>query len=327
MKNNHHFFAKGDHIMIIVCPECSTTFNVNADRIPETGAKVRCARCKHVFFIEKTVEQDLTTETIVQEEVPTTSVGNNESNFSYDKFQELDSAPDAETKQGTEASKKLDSNTSATPPKDAIADVAEDIDINEQPANPEFPEKTVPNKKGGPIASIIRILLLLIMAIIIIGGVFVYINGTDQLNKTIQQLIGQQTDRPVQTGQITLTELEGKFILNKQAGELFLISGLAVNNYSEARAAIQVKGIVFDPNGKPLRQKTVYCGNAIDDKDLLTLSFAELEHSMGNQFGKDLSNMKVNSKQQIPFDIIFKDLPKNLSEFSVKVTSSTPANK
>ncbi len=307
--------------MIIVCPECSTTFNVNADRIPENGTKVRCARCKHVFLVQKIVEQDLTTEKIVQKEVSTVSTGKDESNFSYDKFQELDSAPSVET--GTE----LDSDTSPTTSEDVATDTDENIDTNEQPANPEFPEKPAVNKKGGPIASIIRILLLLIMAIIIIGGVFVYINGTDQLNQTIQQLIGQQTDRPVQTGQITLAELEGKFILNKQAGELFLISGVAVNNYPEARAAIQVKGIVFDPNGKPLRQKTVFCGNAISDSELLTLSFAELEHSMGNQFGTNLSNMKVNSKQQIPFDIIFKDLPKNLSEFSVKVTASTPADK
>jgi len=35
--------------------------------------------------------------------------------------------------------------------------------------------------------------------------------------------------------------------------------------------------------------------------------------------------MKIASQESIPFDIVFKDLPKNLSEFSVKVTSSKPA--
>jgi predicted Zn finger-like uncharacterized protein len=43
--------------MIIVCPKCSTKFDVNPDRIPDRGAKVRCARCKHVFTAEKTLEQ------------------------------------------------------------------------------------------------------------------------------------------------------------------------------------------------------------------------------------------------------------------------------
>ncbi len=40
--------------MIIICPECATKFDVAAERIPAGGAKVRCARCKHVFQVEKT---------------------------------------------------------------------------------------------------------------------------------------------------------------------------------------------------------------------------------------------------------------------------------
>jgi len=170
-------------------------------------------------------------------------------------------------------------------------------------------------------------LLLLIIGILIIGGVFVYINGPDQLNQTFQQIFGQQMNRPVQTGQITLSELEGKFIKNKHDGDLFLIHGEAINNFSQPRAAIQVKGVIFDPNGKPLLQKTVFCGNPITLEELQTLSFVELEKIMGNQFGKDLSNMKVGSKKSIPFDIVFKELPQNLSEFSVKVTSSEAVTK
>ena len=83
--------------------------------------------------------------------------------------------------------------------------------------------------------------------------------------------------------------------------------------------------MIFDQNGKPLLQKTVFCGNPISDQELRSLSFSELEKIMGNQFGKELSNMKVDSQQAIPFDIIFKELPGNLAEFSVKVTSSKPA--
>ena len=73
-------------------------------------------------------------------------------------------------------------------------------------------------------------------------GVLVYMNGPDQLNQVIQQIIGQQVNRPAQSGQIALEDLEGRFIQNEQDGELFLIRGKAVNNYSEPRAAIQVKG-------------------------------------------------------------------------------------
>ncbi len=330
--------------MIIVCPECSTKFKVNTDRIPEGGAKVRCARCKQVFTIQKPLEpeESIATEAIQEVAAPPTDsdeTAADDSTFSYDMFKELDSEPTAEEKVEEEQEEDDDNFSYAELAKELAAAAAADAGASNTEevaaeteketttvAKPKTPKQPATEKKGGPIASIIRILLLLILGILIIGGVFVYINGTDQLNQTIQQILGQQSDRPVQTGQITLSELEGKFILNEQAGELFLIRGEAINSFSDARAAIQVKGVIFDQNGKPLRQKTVFCGNPISDKELLTLSFAELEKIMGNQFGKELSNMKINSKQPIPFDIIFKDLPKDLSEFSVKVTSSQPAS-
>ena len=373
--------------MIIVCPECSTKFNVDSDRIPNKGAKVRCARCKHVFLVEKPLENEVPileevklgqedkTDSVEQQTPPIPAEDSfdetldEKSDFSYDKFQELDSSTTGEESFsfGTAADTEnenffsenheevtVDNNVIeeaftfseaaeetvstiekviSTPgkekvsPEPTVAEKVTDEAVNaaEDTAEPEFPAQSIPEKKGGPASSIIRILLLLILGILIIGGVFVYMNGTDQLNQTIQQIFGQQDNRPVQTGQITLGELEGKFIQNEQEGELFLIRGEAVNDFTKSRAGIQVRGVIFDQNGKPLLQKTVFCGNSIDDDKLLTLPFLELEKIMGNQFGHELSNMKIASKQSIPFAIVFKDLPKNLSEFSVKVTASKPA--
>jgi len=353
--------------MIIVCPECSTKFNVDSDRIPDGGAKVRCARCKHVFRAEKPLdlesqhpekvdffaEESVTDSTI---EETSSSDGFNEpmaddSSFSYDKFQELDSettdeenftfGAETETEnknitftESPEESgtieKALGAENKDPVPPEAVAEeevINKTVNKMDPPTESRAASQPVEKKKGGPISSIIRILLLLILVILIIGGVFVYINGPDQLNQTIQQIFGQQTNRPVQTGQITLSELEGKFIKNEHDGDLFLIHGEAINNFSQPRAAIQVKGVIFDQNGKPLLQKTVFCGNPISLQEIQTLSFAELEKIMGNQFGKDLSNMKIDSKKTIPFDIVFKDLPQNLSEFSVKVTSSEAVTK
>ncbi len=342
--------------MIIVCPECSTKFNINEDRIPEGGAKVRCARCKHVFLVEKPAPaEDPAPEVDAPAKAESSVTATEESDFSYDRFQELDSSTadddnfsfGAETSEGEEEAvtpARDDTDFTFGEPVSPIEKVISTTDSDEAPAEEQFSaveqqeEAAVSDdeeisiaaqpaveKKGGAASSIIRILLLLILAIVIIGGVFVYMNGTDQLNQTIQQIFGQQSDRPVQAGQITLVDLEGKFIQNEQVGEMFLIRGKAVNNFSEPRAAIQVKGIIFDQNGKPLLQKTVFCGNPIPDDKLQALSFEELEKIMGNQFGEGLSNMKIASKQSIPFDIVFKDLPKNLSEFSVKVTSSKSA--
>jgi len=344
--------------MIIVCPECSTKFNVADERIPDDGIKFRCARCKHVFFTEKPPVQEIlsiTTEEETIQETPTIASDYNtevpeESEFNYDKFRELDSeiATDesfsfenkmepeddflftneaVETIEGvvTTEEKQREITTFTTAPPEVPA---ENIKKKAGPdAEPILQPQPVVEKKSGPIAIIIRILLLLILSILIICGVFIYVNGIDKFNQTIQQVLGQQSNQPVQTGQITLGDLEGRFIQNEQDGELFLIRGKATNAFNEPRASIQVKGVIFDPNGKPLLQKTVFCGNALDEKELRTISFPEMEKIMGNQFGKNLSNMKIAPGKSISFDIIFKKIPKNLSEFSVKVTSSKPVTK
>lgn len=37
--------------MIVTCEECSTSFQLDEARIPASGARVRCSRCKHAFFL------------------------------------------------------------------------------------------------------------------------------------------------------------------------------------------------------------------------------------------------------------------------------------
>lgn len=37
--------------MIVTCEECSTSFQLDDTRIPAAGARVRCSRCKHAFFL------------------------------------------------------------------------------------------------------------------------------------------------------------------------------------------------------------------------------------------------------------------------------------
>ncbi len=344
--------------MVIICPECTTKFKINPDRIPEGGSKVRCARCKAVFEVSK--EAEAPAPELQEEDTPVQTEQQEQqspaTDFSYERFQELDDQQEAEEFSFSGETTKEDEDTSDTedfsfsePEKpvkqeeeevsQATATTAVQQDLGDE-KTPEFSTEAdaqeeseteqlyqqLQEKKSSPASAILRILLLLILAVLVAVGVFVYINGPDKLNETIGQLLGQQTVVTEPSGQITLTNLEGKFLRNNHVGEVFLIRGEAINNFAQARSSIQVKGIIFDQSGQPLLQKTVFCGNPIADEEIAERPFEDLEKMMGNQFGKSLSNMKVNAKQTIPFDIVFKDLPKNLSEFSVNVTASKPAS-
>ncbi|MGI9431546.1 MAG: zinc-ribbon domain-containing protein, partial [Myxococcota bacterium] len=37
--------------MVIACEHCNTRFQLDDARVPETGVRVRCSRCKHSFFV------------------------------------------------------------------------------------------------------------------------------------------------------------------------------------------------------------------------------------------------------------------------------------
>jgi|GEM_PF-1058935 len=381
--------------MVIACPECSTKFRVNPERIPEQGVKVRCARCKHIFPVQKPVADAQASESIepaISPAVPEPEESANispstgqkteqveerfsqieddlsapaaEADFNYDQFRNLDQTPQEEETFGFSSDSKTDdipagpdelsrddftfgtepderAEASASTPEvtetgesTSAASVATDEEIakafspdiaEEEPAVPETQIPAAQPQKSGPLASVIRVLLLLVLCMLIVGGVLYYMNGPEQFEQMIQQFIGQSTGQPAPAGKIALDKLEGKFIKNEEVGELFVIRGEAINKFKEPRASIQVKGVIFDHNGKSLLQKTIFCGNPISDQELQSLPFSKIEELMSNQFGKSLSNMNVNAEQAIPFIIVFRDLPKNLAEFSVNIASSEPA--
>ncbi|OIQ50172.1 hypothetical protein BerOc1_02102 [Pseudodesulfovibrio hydrargyri] len=38
--------------MIVTCPNCETSYNLPDEKVPATGAKVKCSKCAHVFKVE-----------------------------------------------------------------------------------------------------------------------------------------------------------------------------------------------------------------------------------------------------------------------------------
>ncbi len=381
--------------MVIVCPECTTKFRINPERIPDTGAKVRCARCRAVFRATKPLAAAASAASIWPDTAtkpePATAESSQEEgfafgdaadspaedpaieqspatdkDFSYERFrveaeEEETTVPDeafsfnSETDAETDEQFRIVDNPTDALPADlkasdekitedfspSFADASDTAAVVEPPAgDTEIAEAFTPaaaetaeppvmpaQEKTGGMASLMRMLLLLVLGVLILGGVLIYLNGPEQFQQSLQQMFGQKGDQPIQTGQIVLNNLQGSFVSNQETGELFVIRGEALNQFSEPRASIQVKGVIFDAEEKPLLQKTIFAGNPISDQDLRSLPYSKIEELMSNQFGQSLSNMNVNTDQAIPFAIVFRDLPKTLSEFSVDVTSSQPAAK
>jgi len=182
-------------------------------------------------------------------------------------------------------------------------------------------------KRSGYRSAMLFVLLLLVVAA---GyGYFGWQQGTYAPAILIEraQLMIMGTVATETNGQIDLIDLRSQFVVNQSAGTLFVVHGKAVNNFSDARSTISVRGIIYDASGKAVLQQTAFCGNLLDEAALRTMPYAKIEETMNNQFGDSLSNLNIDPGQSIPFSIVFRNIPAEVAEFNIELADSRPGTK
>ncbi len=127
------------------------------------------------------------------------------------------------------------------------------------------------------------------------------------------------------SGKIAVRAVKAAYIKNDKAGELLVISGEAVNEYPQPRAALQVKVSLFDSGGKSIATKIAYGGNPLTEEQLESLPLDKIEAAMANQFGDSLANMEVAPGKSIPFVAVLANIPKGAKDFGVQSAGSTVA--
>lgn len=128
-----------------------------------------------------------------------------------------------------------------------------------------------------------------------------------------------------ESGKISVRAVNAAFIKNVEAGELLVISGEALNEYPDPRAALQVKVNLYDATGQSIATKMAYGGNPLTEEQLKSLPLDNIEAAMANQFGDSLANMEVAPGTAIPFVVVLANLPKGVKDFGVQSAGSTVA--
>jgi len=182
-------------------------------------------------------------------------------------------------------------------------------------------------RKGSSIFAIVVTAIAVLVVLAIAGfGLYFFKEGPSAFDKLklsfLARWVGMEA---AEEGGIVIKNPQGAFMVNRVAGDIFVVSGEAVNNFKKPRASIQVKAIVLGPKGETLMQKTAYCGNLLSKEQLTTLPMAKIEDAMGSPFGDSLANLGVQPGKEIPFVVVFSGVPKNAAEFSVEVAGSTVA--
>jgi predicted Zn finger-like uncharacterized protein len=181
-------------------------------------------------------------------------------------------------------------------------------------------------RKGKKTSFLTWLTILILLGLCAATGYFYWIGEFPDVNSLLQRFMPPATTTSA-VSRIKVTELNGFFVNNTEAGQLFVVRGVATNGYSEPRSAMAVKGQIFNRDGGLLRERVAYCGNALSENELRSLPLAKLRERSDNQFGDSLSNLNVAPGKSVPFVIVFSNLPPNLAEFSVEPGDSIPGSK
>jgi len=193
-----------------------------------------------------------------------------------------------------------------------------------------LPPLSIVSRRKGRSLLTIAIIAFSILVILALSGAGFYLlqSGPAAFDKLglgfVAKWFGMES---AEEGRITIRNQQASFIQNKEAGELFVVTGEAVNSFRRARASIHVRVSLFDKKGAVLVQKTAYCGNRLSDEQLATLPMAKIESTMNNQFGDSLSNLGVQPDKAIGFVVAIPNVPKEAADFGVEVIGSTVAEK
>ncbi len=168
------------------------------------------------------------------------------------------------------------------------------------------------------------IVALLIIAILAGGlyGTYVLLDYMNIKIPFVSDYLKPKVSDPAGNLKIETLDIDSKFVANAKTGKLFVITGRIKNGYSSSRRSVKIKGKLYTKGKIVSKTETVFCGNVLSDKELSNLEFAAIRKRLSNSLGDNKSNTGIKPGKELPFMIVFPDLPENLEEFAVEVVGS-----
>jgi predicted Zn finger-like uncharacterized protein len=105
--------------------------------------------------------------------------------------------------------------------------------------------------------------------------------------------------------------------------EVFLVSGIAINQNPEVIREIQLSAVTYNEEGKELERQMIWAGNTISPKIIRGMTAEDIPHL---QDLKPLKSFELPPGDSIPFTIVFLKSAKNAKTFSCEVLAAESRN-
>ncbi len=335
--------------MIITCASCLTKFNLDDSRISPKGVKVRCSRCKHVFYVVPAPE---TKEEIIEgfesfakyhEEL----IGPGEKKEETPpeaKIEKKEVAPEEE-EEGFLFSEKAPAKKAEklVPPEKAerwvppekVEEWAPSEEVEKLPsmepatvervgAQPSKPKGMMRAARKGPS----RIFALIIVLILLVFGIFYVwseLSSGGRLSPYLESPVKKVTELwnqiwGIEKEDLIVEDLSG---YDEKIGEapLFIIEGKVKNQSKFTKRHIKIKVVIFDQDKLKVAEKEAICGRIIGHGELKK---QPVEFFRGEMVIKPQTKqeMVIPSGKTAPFMVVFKDPPSQAKEFKVEIVEA-----
>ena len=316
--------------MIIQCEKCRTKFNIDESLLKNAGTKVRCSLCKHTFMAYPP-EQVY----IAEGETIAFSKDEIEKNLVQDLPEVLH---EKESEAEPEDQEIQFDNAFGEPLEDQMGESAVSFDdshdhVDEETTGAEKPYEPAHMKKETPQKRFRRphlLPILLVIFLILIGvsaAIFLWVPELIPDSLSMLKPAKKQEIADMGVRRLSFKTVTGSFVDSENSGNLFVIRGLVTNDYPKSRSFILIKGSILDEKGQTVKRKMAYAGNNFKEEEIKSLPLEKINDAMKNRYGMGRKNVNISPGANIPFTIVFENLPKNLSEFTVEAVSSSPGTK
>lgn len=311
--------------MLIQCPSCLTHYRVADNAILSPNPVFRCTRCKHVFSLGATAESQPSEETIPPprpSRQPEEKEEEQELSFTFP-------AQDDPGISGTAGEEIALTSAVEEEPTFTFGKEESEMPVEEEPAEsfslgveeeasppPLSPQEETLSTK--PYLSLFGLLVL----VFFLATVF-HASHARRVEAIIRKVpwIGSAVFRNSHlTRGIALESLRPGFYRIVGNREVFVLSGVAVNQNPMGVREVRVEGYIYDREGKEIEKQTISIGNPISARLIRDLTAQEVSilQKLNPQKG-----FEISPEQSREFAIVFlKPSGKEISGFACRVSSA-----
>ena len=345
--------------MLVKCPSCTTTYKVSDDLMQGATPAFRCSRCKHTFELDLGAPpKPVTPPPCDINSMPADDDEEKELNFTFGPRQlesesagalgeeetaQLDSAfrPPEAAVSTEEQYPQGSMPTVKSKPKKPFTMVDSSASVhNEKVLDPHVnivpEEKTFeglpppPNKNISVLAPyrdqqastlpyLTLFALLTLFFSLATAFQYVYPEILDSFIKKIP-LIGTAVvkNTHLKNG-VTLQSLRGSYQVIQGNRQVFLVTGVAMNQNPVIIREVSVGGETYSPDEKSIEQQNMWIGNAISPKIIRGMTTQDISDL---QRLKPLKTFDIPPGDSVPFTIVFLKPAKGIKDFTCKVLSA-----